>query len=147
MDMTVFLDLGSKLMLGVLDRQSGERESKADDDDMMEDYLNLVISFQEAPAARAGFLKIRPAHPEPRPDMIHLLTRLKSRYCMRIAVIGNETFRPGDRMIRNTGLKRIADFYITSSILTRESIGGHGIVHVNYVSTRTELASFGLCDF
>jgi FMN phosphatase YigB (HAD superfamily) len=166
MAMTVFLDIGSGIPLVALDHRSEKHGSTRDDtgspelgdrncetliteEDLgltMEEYLCLVISFHEEAVAHGGFHKIGPAHQEPRPEMIKLLARLKSRYCLQIAVIGNDPYTLGEYKSHNSGLNHLADYYIKSSFLTKENIGVHGIVHVNYASTRTELASFGLLD-
>jgi hypothetical protein len=154
--MTVFLDIGCGLLAENKVGQAPEQASPGSGLDRsslsaravpLEGYQNLVISFRDAPGPRAGLGKLIAPRSEPQPELIKLLTRLKFRYCLQIAVIGFKLSGPNHRGVRKPELKNIVDYYITTNCVEiSEQLRIRGIVHFDYTSTREKLASYGLWD-
>lgn len=80
----------------------------------LEEYLGLVVFYQKRPFTRAQFRKFIFAQSKPYPEIIELLRRLKARYGLKIAVVGNEARELNAYRIRKFKLNGFVDFFISS---------------------------------
>jgi putative hydrolase of the HAD superfamily len=145
----------------------------------LEEYLGRVVFYQDRPFTRAQFRRFLFAQSEPYPEMIELVTRLKARYGLKIAVVSNEARELNAHRIRKFKLGRFVDFFISSCFVhlrkpdadifrlaleiaqvparqvvyientplfvqVAEGLGIQSILHTDYMTTCTKLASFGL---
>ena len=83
----------------------------------LEEYLTRVIFHQKRPFARAQFKRFMFAQSKPYPEMIELVTRLKIRYGLKIAVVSNEARELNAYRIRKFQLVGIVDAFISSCFI------------------------------
>ena len=80
----------------------------------LEEYLGRVVFYQERPFTRAQFRRFMFAQSKPCPEMIELVTQLKVRHGLKIAVISNEGRELNSYRIKKFKLERFVDFFISS---------------------------------
>ena len=80
----------------------------------LDEYLGRVVFYQERRFTRAQFRTFMFAQSEPHPEMIDLVTQLKARHGLKIAVVSNEGRELNAYRINEFGLDRFVDFYISS---------------------------------
>jgi putative hydrolase of the HAD superfamily len=80
----------------------------------LEEYLSRVVFYQKRPFTRIQFKRFMFAQSKPYPDMIGMLTQLKVRYGLKIAVISNEARELNMYRIRKFKLDGLVDFFISS---------------------------------
>jgi len=80
----------------------------------LDEYLGRVVFYQKRPFTRAQFRTFMFAQSEPHPEMIDLVTQLKARHGLKIAVVSNEGRELNAYRISEFGLDRFVDFYISS---------------------------------
>jgi putative hydrolase of the HAD superfamily len=145
------------------------------------EYLNRVVFHEKRPFSRAQFKAFMFAQTKPFPEMIELISGLKARHDLKIAVVSNEARELNEYRIRKFELDGFVDFFISSCFVhlrkpdadifrlalditqakapqvvyientpmfvqVAESLGIRGILHTDYVSTCTKLASVGLLN-
>jgi putative hydrolase of the HAD superfamily len=144
-----------------------------------EEYLTRVVFYQKRPFTRAQFRSFMCAQSKPFPEMIELLTQLKVRHGLKIAVVSNEARELNAYRIRKFKLDRLVDSFVSSCFVhvrkpdtdifrlaldivqaparhvmyidntpmfveIAEGLGIQSILHTDYNSTCSKLASFGL---
>jgi putative hydrolase of the HAD superfamily len=80
----------------------------------LDEYLGRVVFYQERPFTRAQFRAFMFAQSEPHPEMIDLVTRLKARHGLKVAVVSNEGRELNAYRINEFHLDKFVDFYISS---------------------------------
>ncbi|MGO9687464.1 MAG: HAD family hydrolase [Syntrophobacteraceae bacterium] len=80
----------------------------------LKEYLSWVVFYQKRPFTRAQFRRFMFAQSKPYPKMIELVRRLKARYGLKIAVVGNEARELNSHRIRKFKLDGFVDFFISS---------------------------------
>jgi putative hydrolase of the HAD superfamily len=83
----------------------------------IEEYLSLVVFYEERPFTPAQFRKFMFAQSKPYPEMILLVRRLKARYGLKIVVVSNEARELNSHRIRKFKLDGFVDFFISSSFV------------------------------
>jgi len=73
-----------------------------------------VVFYEERPFTQAQFRRFMFAQSEPHPEMIDLVTQLKARHGLKIAVVSNEGRELNAYRINEFGLDKFVDFYISS---------------------------------
>jgi putative hydrolase of the HAD superfamily len=79
-----------------------------------EEYLGRVVFYQKRPFSRAQFRRFMCAQSKPYPEMIELITQLKLRHGLKIAVVSNEARVVNDYRIHKFKLDAFVDFFISS---------------------------------
>jgi putative hydrolase of the HAD superfamily len=80
-------------------------------------YLGLVVFDEKRPFTRAQFRSFMYAQSKPYPDMIELITRIKARYRLKVAVVSNEGRELNAYRVRKFKLDRFVDFFVSSSFV------------------------------
>ena len=80
----------------------------------LEEYLGRVVFYQKRPFTREEFWRFMIAPSKPRPDMIELVARLRTRYGLKIVVVSNEARELNAYRIRKFRLGRLVDAFVSS---------------------------------
>jgi len=80
----------------------------------LEDYLARVIFYQERAFTRTQFRDFMFAQSKPYPEMIDMITRLKVRHGLKIAVVSNEARELNAHRVETFKLGAFVDFFISS---------------------------------
>lgn len=83
----------------------------------LEDYLARVIFYQERAFTRTQFRDFMFAQSKPYPEMIDMITRLKVRHGLKIAVVSNEARELNLYRIHKFKLDAFVDAFISSSFI------------------------------
>jgi putative hydrolase of the HAD superfamily len=145
----------------------------------LEEYLNRIVFYQKRSFTQAQFQKFMFAWSQPLPGMIDLVSQVKAKNKLKVAVVSNEGRELTLHRIKTFKLDRFVDFFISSCFVhfrkpdveiyklaldvsqvksshvayiedrqmfvqVGESLGLHGIHHVDYKTTRARLAKLGL---
>jgi putative hydrolase of the HAD superfamily len=78
------------------------------------EYLSLVIFHKKRPFTRDQFRRFMFAQSKPFPEMIELVTQLKLRLGMKIAIVSNEGRELNAHRIQRFKLDRFVDCFISS---------------------------------
>ena len=79
-----------------------------------EEYLSLVVFYRKRPFTRAEVRRFMCAQSKPYPEMIELITQLKVRHGLKIAVVSNEARVVNDYRIHKFKLDQFVDSFISS---------------------------------
>ena len=79
-----------------------------------EEYLGRVIFYQKRPFTQAQFRRFMCTQSKPYPEMIELISQLKVRHGLKIAVVSNEARVVNDYRIHKFKLDEFVDFFISS---------------------------------
>ena len=80
----------------------------------LEEYLDRVVFYQKRPFTRARFRRFMFAQSKPYPEMISLVTQLKVRHGIKVAVVSNEARELNAYRIRKFKLDGFVDAFISS---------------------------------
>lgn len=80
----------------------------------LEEYLGLVVFYEERPFTPAQFRKFMFAQSKAYPRMIELVRKLKARYGLKIVVVSNEARELNAHRIRKFKLGEFVDFFVSS---------------------------------
>ncbi len=80
----------------------------------LDEYLTRVIFYEKRPFTRAGFQRFMFAQSKPCPGMIDLITRLKSRYGLKVIVVSNEGRELNSHRIQKFKLNTVVDSFVSS---------------------------------
>lgn len=80
----------------------------------MEEYLHLVIFYQERSFTETQFRDFMFAQSTVNPLMIELITHLKVKHGLKIAIVSNEACELNAYRIQKFKLNNLADFFISS---------------------------------
>ena len=83
----------------------------------LDEYLDRVVFYEERPFTRDHFRRFMFAQSRVFPEMIELVSRVKTRYGLKVAVVSNEGRELNEYRIRTFGLGRFIDFFISSSFV------------------------------
>ena len=131
---TLFLDIGGVLLTNSWDqktRRLAAEKFKLDYDEMnerhhltfdtyeegklsLDDYLERVIFYQERSFSRQEFMEFLYGQFSPFPQMIDLISGLKSRYNLQVAAVSNEGREFTLYRVQQFGLRAFIDFFISS---------------------------------
>jgi putative hydrolase of the HAD superfamily len=130
----MFLDIGGVLLTDGWDHHARKRAAKtfklelAEMEDRhhltfdtyeegkltLEEYLGRVVFYQKRPFTRAQFRRFMFAQSKPHPEMIELVSQLKVRHGLEIAVVSNEARELNVYRIRKFKLDGFVDFFVSS---------------------------------
>jgi putative hydrolase of the HAD superfamily len=80
----------------------------------IEEYLSRVVFYEEQSFSPAQFRKFMFAQSKPYPEMIELVSKLKTKYGLKVAVVSNEAREINSYRIRKFKLDGFVDFFISS---------------------------------
>jgi putative hydrolase of the HAD superfamily len=83
----------------------------------LDEYLDRIVFYEERPFTRDQFRTFMFAQSRAFPEMIELVSRLKARHGLKVAVVSNEGRELNEYRIRTFGLGRFIDFFISSSFV------------------------------
>ncbi len=130
----VFVDIGGVLLTNGWDHHARRRAAtnfKLDYADMnarhrlnfeiheegklsFEEYLGRVVFYEKRPFTRAQFRSFMCEQSKPYPEMLELLTKLKLRHGLKIAVVSNESRELNAHRISKFKLGAFVDCFISS---------------------------------
>jgi putative hydrolase of the HAD superfamily len=130
----LFLDIGGVLLTNRWDHHARERAAthfKLDWAEMegrhrltfetheegkltLDEYLSRVVFHKERAFTRAQFRNFMFAQSKSHPEMIDMVSRLKVRHGLKIAVVSNEARELNAHRIRKFKLGAVVDFFISS---------------------------------
>ena len=130
----LFLDIGGVLLTDGWDRHARKRAAANFDLELaemedrhqltwnthqagkltLEEYLAWVVFYQKRPFTQAQFRRFMFAQSKPYPEMIDLITQLKARHRLKIAVVSNEGRELSEYRIRKFKLNELVDFFVSS---------------------------------
>ena len=145
----------------------------------LDEYLDRLIFYEKRSFTKDRFRKFMFSRSQPFPEMINLISELRQKYNLKVAVVSNEGRELTEYRIKEFNLNHFVDFFISSSFVhfrkpdadmyrialdisqvspqevvyiedrmmfvqIAEKMGIHGLRHVDYLSTCSKLASFGL---
>ncbi len=131
---TLFLDIGGVVLSDGWDRHARRRAAAKFELDLVEmetrhhltfetyeegkltmnEYLSLVVFYQERSFTRAQFRRFMFAQSKPYKEMIHLVQRLKAWYGLKIIVVSNEARELNAYRVRKFKLDGFVDSFISS---------------------------------
>ncbi len=134
---TIFTDIGGVLLTNGWDRGSRRKAIdlfKLDPEETEErhhltfdtyevgkitqdEYLDRVVFYKKRPFSRKQFREFMYNQSKPYPEMLSLLSRLKKKYGIKIAVVSNEGRELAEYRIKRFKLNDLADFFIVSSFV------------------------------
>ena len=134
---TLFTDIGGVLLTNGWDRKARSEAAEKfglDKNDMQErhhltfdtyevgkitldEYLRRLVFFEERDFSENDFKEFMFSKSQPYPDMIKLLSDLKKKYSLKVAVISNEGRELNQYRIDTFNLNEFIDFYISSSFV------------------------------
>ena len=80
----------------------------------LDEYLNRAVFNEKRSFTRAQFRSVMFAQSKPFPDMIELITEVKARHNLKVAVVSNEGRELTTHRVRAFKLDRVVDFFISS---------------------------------
>ena len=130
----LFLDIGGVLLTNGWDHHARRRAANAfqlDWDEVehrhqltfgtyeegkltLEEYLDRTVFHQERPFTRDQYREFIFAQSQPDPEMIELISRLKTRHKLKIAVVSNEARELNAFRIQKFKLGEFVDFFVSS---------------------------------
>ena len=130
----LFLDVGGVLLSNGWDRHARKRaarnfklewsemeerhhltfEAHEEGKITLDEYLARVVFHQKRPFTRAQFRRFMFAQSKAYPEMIELVTQLKARYGLKIAVVSNEAREVNAYRIRKFKMDGFVDAFISS---------------------------------
>lgn len=80
----------------------------------LDEYLSRVIFYEDRSFTRQQFREFMFAQSAPFPDMLALVTQLKEKYKLKIAIVNNEGRELNVHRIQHFNISSFVDFYISS---------------------------------
>lgn len=80
----------------------------------LEEYLRRTVFYEERSFTRDEFKAFMYAKTTPYPDMIDLVCKIKATYGVKIAIVNNEGRELNEYRIREFGINKFVDFFISS---------------------------------
>jgi putative hydrolase of the HAD superfamily len=131
---TLFLDVGGVLLTNGWDRHARARAIDAFGLDpaeteerhhltfdtyeegklTLDQYLSRVVFYEDRPFTPDQFRAFMFDQSRPHPDMIDLVSALKERHRLRVAVVSNEGRELNSHRVRTFGLDRLVDVFVSS---------------------------------
>jgi putative hydrolase of the HAD superfamily len=83
----------------------------------LEDYLRRTVFYEPRDFSPDEFKRFMFQQSQPFPEMIELLTNVKKRHSVEIAVVSNEGRELNEFRVKHFGLKKFVNFFIVSSLV------------------------------
>lgn len=80
----------------------------------LDEYLDLIIFYEERSFSREEFKEFMMAQSQPYPDTIEYIAQLKQQYHLPIATVNNEPLELNEHRINTYHLKKIIDVFVSS---------------------------------
>jgi putative hydrolase of the HAD superfamily len=130
----LFLDIGGVLMTNGWDHEARDRAASAfnlDREDLelrhhwvfdtyetgkltLEEYLDRAVFHKKRPFSREQFKRFMFAQSKVYPGMIPMISRLKARHALKVAVVSNEGRELNAHRIKISGLDKVVDAFVSS---------------------------------
>jgi len=134
---TIFVDIGGILLTNGWDhlsRRLAAKQFKLDFDEMearhqlifstyelgkidLKNYLDYTVFYQQRKFTFAQFKKFMFDQSRPYPEMIKLISQLKIKYKLKIAIVSNESRELNTYRIQKFKLDSFIDFFVSSCIV------------------------------
>jgi putative hydrolase of the HAD superfamily len=131
---TLFLDIGGVLLTNGWEHESrllAAKKFSLDEAEMearhqltfntyelgklsFEEYLDRTVFYRKRPFTKNQFREFMFAQSRAFPEMIKLITELKNKYSLKVAVVNNEASELNAYRIEKFKLKNFVDFFISS---------------------------------
>ena len=131
---TLFVDVGGVLLTNGWDRQGRKLAAETfniDLEDMearhhltfdtfevgklsLHDYLKRIVFYKKRSFSESAFENFIYSQSKAYPEMLELLSKLKAKYKLKIAIVSNEGRELTEYRIKKFKLNRFVDFYISS---------------------------------
>lgn len=79
-----------------------------------EEYLDRIVFYEARSFSRETFKEFMYAQTTPFPEMIEMIQAIKKKYGLKIAVVNNEGRELNEYRIRQFGLNKFVDFFVSS---------------------------------
>ncbi len=83
----------------------------------LDEYLDRVVFYKIQPFSRKRFRQFMYDQSKPFPEMLTLLTKIKKKYGLKVAVLSNEGRELAEYRIKKFSMHDLADFFIVSSFV------------------------------
>ncbi len=83
----------------------------------LDDYLDRIVFYEPRPFTRQDFRAFMMAQSQPFDDMIALISELKARHGLKVAVVSNEGRELAVHRVEAFGLRAFVDFFIFSAFV------------------------------
>lgn len=83
----------------------------------LDDYLDRIVFYESRPFTRQDFRAFMMAQSQPFNDMIALISELKARHGLKVAVVSNEGRELAVHRVEAFGLPAFVDFFIFSAFV------------------------------
>ena len=80
----------------------------------MDNYLDLIVFYEQRPFSREEFKQFMMAESKPYPDTIAYITALKHHFELPTATVNNEPLELNEHRINTYGLKSVIDVFVSS---------------------------------
>lgn len=80
----------------------------------LDDYLDLIVFYEQRPFSREEFKQFMMAESKPYPDTIAYITALKHHFKLPTATVNNEPLELNEHRINTYGLKKVVDVFVSS---------------------------------
>jgi putative hydrolase of the HAD superfamily len=80
----------------------------------LDEYLSRVVFYEDRSFTRQQFREFMFAQSAPYPEMLNLVTQLKAKYKLKIAIVNNEGRELNEHRIQHFNISSFVDFYISS---------------------------------
>jgi putative hydrolase of the HAD superfamily len=80
----------------------------------LDEYLSRVVFYEDRSFTRQQFREFMFAKSAPYPEMLEMVTKLKAKYKLKIAIVNNEGRELNEHRIRHFNISSFVDFYISS---------------------------------
>ncbi|HEY9256752.1 HAD family phosphatase [Chitinophaga sp.] len=80
----------------------------------LDEYLTRVVFYEDRSFTRKQFRDFMFAQSAPYPDMLNMVTELKAKYKLKIAIVNNEGRELNEHRIQHFNISSFVDFYISS---------------------------------
>jgi putative hydrolase of the HAD superfamily len=80
----------------------------------LEEYLSRTVFYEARPFTRAQFREFMFAQSQAFPEMIELISKLKAKYRLKVAVVSNEGRELNTYRIHKFKLDELVDFFVSS---------------------------------
>lgn len=131
---TLFIDIGGVLLTNGWDRHARELATKTFSLDLpdlesrhnltfdtyevgklsLDEYLARIVFYKKRPFSPSQFKKFMFAQSKPYVEMIELISKLKKKHGLKIAVVSNEGRELNEYRINKFKLSQFVDFFVSS---------------------------------
>ncbi len=80
----------------------------------LDDYLDLIVFYEERPFSRQEFKQFMMAESKPYPDTIAFIKQVKHHFKLPVATVNNEPLELNEHRIHTYDLKSVIDVFVSS---------------------------------